>query len=103
MKKTQQKIKEFCDRHNLNHSQEISALDVLSELGEVSKEIIKSTNYGSKQFKKTENLSAELGDLLFSIITLANSLNISLEESLKFVLEKYEIRLGKGTAGSESD
>ncbi len=61
-------------------------------MGEVSKEILKSTNYGKEEFKFREEIKEELGDLLFSIIVLANQLNIDLEDSLLNVLNKYEKR-----------
>lgn len=47
MKNLQQKVKEFVEKYNLEHSAEISTLDLVTEIGEVAKEIIKSTNYGT--------------------------------------------------------
>ena len=44
-----------------------------------------------------------MGDVLYSLIVVANKLNINLEESLNLVLEKYKKRLKKGSAGSEVD
>jgi len=54
-------------------------------------------------WKYREELKSELGDLLYSIITIANSFNVDLEEALNIVLEKYKKRLNKGSAGSEND
>ena len=45
----------------------------------------------------------ELGDVLFSIITIANAFEIDLEEALNKVLKKYEKRIKKGSSGSEND
>ena len=45
----------------------------------------------------------ELGDVLFSIITIANAFEIDLEEALNKVLKKYEKRMNKGSPGSEND
>ena len=57
-----------------------------------------------KYFSKyKEEIKSELGDLLYSIITIANSFDVNLEEALKMVLEKYKKRLKKGSAGSEND
>jgi NTP pyrophosphatase (non-canonical NTP hydrolase) len=36
-----------------------------------------------------------MGDLLFSLIVLANSLNIDLNDALNLVLRKYEKRFKK--------
>lgn len=48
MKKIQQRVKEFCKKHNLEYSPEYHLLDTMSELGEVAKEVIKMTDYGKK-------------------------------------------------------
>lgn len=93
MNDLQKKVLDFVERHNLKHSPETSALDLVSEIGEVAKEILKSGNYGKNSPKPTKEMKAEIGDALYSLITLANSLNIDLEEALKMVLEKYEERI----------
>ncbi|MCX8147507.1 MAG: nucleotide pyrophosphohydrolase [Candidatus Woesearchaeota archaeon] len=107
MKELQKKIKKFCKENNLESPIEHRVLDTISELGEVAKEILKMSDYGRKpiELKKEsmEKLKPELGDLLFSVITLANSLNIDLEDALDIALKKYEKRLKKGSAGSEND
>ena len=72
-----------------------------SEVGELSKEVLKGTNYGSKNFKKTEEWKSEIGDVLFSLICIANQTDTNLEDSLNYVLDKYEKRLAaKGDLGS---
>ncbi len=103
MLKEQSIVAEFCERHNLNGSVETRLLDTLSELGEVAKEVLKSTDYGSAEFKFREELKSEIGDVFFSLITLANELQISLDEALNGALQKYERRLAKGGAGSENE
>jgi len=45
----------------------------------------------------------ELGDVLYSLITVANTFNIDLEDALLQVLEKYKKRLENGSLGSEND
>ena len=103
MKKIQEKIKKFCKENNLESPAEHKVLDAMSELGEVAKEILKMSDYGRKPLKYKEEIKSELGDLLYSIITIANSFDVDLEEALNIVLEKYEKRLKKGSAGSEND
>ncbi len=103
MKELQQRIKEFCKKHNLESSPEHKVLDTMSELGEVAKEILKMSDYGRKPIKYRDELKSELGDLFYSLITIANSFDIDLEEALDLVLEKYGKRLKKGSAGSEKD
>ena len=103
MKKLQEKIKKFCEENNLESPAEHRVLDTMSELGEVAKEILKMSDYGRKPLEYREELKSELGDLLYSIITIANSFDVDLEEALNMVLEKYKRRLNKGSAGSEND
>ena len=97
----QERIADFCKKHHLNSSPEHRALDAVSELGEVAKEILRMTDYGRKPFAYRAEVKSELGDLLFSLVALANSLHVNLDEALAMVLRKYEQRLLKGSAGSE--
>ncbi|OLS40253.1 nucleotide pyrophosphohydrolase [Bacillus sp. MRMR6] len=63
------------------------------ELGELAREV--NHHYGEKQKKTSETEKAieeELGDLLFVIICLANSLNIDLEEAHDYVMNKFATR-----------
>ena len=64
--------------------------------------MIKSSKYGKDSFVKTAQLESEMGDVLYSLITLANSLDINLEKALNIVLEKYSNRIkATGQAGSK--
>ncbi|MGV3488105.1 MAG: nucleotide pyrophosphohydrolase [Tuberibacillus sp.] len=63
------------------------------ELGELAREI--NHYYGEKPKKKTEKeytVEEELGDLLFVVICLANSLKINLTESFDRVMYKFNTR-----------
>jgi len=101
MKELQETVKRFCAEHNINLQPEIRMLDLTSEVGELAKEILKASNYGKKQLEFREEMKLELGDVLFSLITLANALGINLEEALNSLIEKYRARASKGSIGSE--
>ena len=103
MKELQEKIKRFCKEYNLESPAEHRVLDTMSELGEVAKEILKMSDYGRKPVKYREELKSELGDLMYTVITIANSFDVDLEDALNIALEKYKKRLNKGSAGSEND
>ncbi len=63
------------------------------ELGELAREI--NHYYGEKPKKDSETEKAideELGDLLFVVICLANSLGISLDDAHERVMEKFNTR-----------
>jgi NTP pyrophosphatase (non-canonical NTP hydrolase) len=79
------------------------ALDLSSEVGELCKEILKSTQYGTRAFQPTPNLEMELGDVFFSLLTLASSVNVDLDAALEKVLAKMRDRLEQtGQLGSDS-
>lgn len=101
MKQTQERIAAFVHKHDLASEAAFRTLDLVSEVGEIAKEILLMTNYGKKKGEIKEELKGEIGDTLFSLMVLANELNIDLEEALEVVLAKYEHRLKKGSAGSE--
>ena len=103
MKNIQKKIKEFCGQHNLESSPEHHLLDTVSELGELAKEVLKMSEYGKKTPEFRKEAASELGDTLYSLIRVANSLDVDLEEALEEALAKYRKRLEKGRAGSESE
>jgi NTP pyrophosphatase (non-canonical NTP hydrolase) len=104
MKKLQKKVEIFTKENNMNSSAEFRVLDLVSEIGELSKEILKMTNYGNKKLELSENVKSELGDVFFSLITIANELEIDLEDSLELILDKYQKRINKGGhSGSENE
>ena len=102
LKILQKKVDDFVKKNKLNKNIEIEMLDLISEVGELSKELLKSTEYGTKKRKITDNTKSEFGDVLFVLIRIANEHNINLDEALELVLEKYKKRLKKGGVGSEN-
>ena len=96
MNEVQKKVQLFCKKNNLSSSIEHRVLDIVSEIGELSKEILKASNYGKSSYVYNENIKLELGDVLFSLIILANSLDVNLDVALEAVLQKYEKRIEKG-------
>lgn len=103
MKSLQSKIQQFTKKYQLNSPVEHRLLDLVSEIGEVAKEVLKMSNYGRKPLECNDNLQSELGDTLYALITVANTFEIDLEEAVLGVLGKYEKRLEKRSAGSESE
>ena len=63
------------------------------ELGELAREV--NHYYGEKPKKETEKekeITDEIGDMLFVLTCLANSLNIDLEEAHNRVMHKFNTR-----------
>jgi NTP pyrophosphatase (non-canonical NTP hydrolase) len=91
------------DEFKLGIDPSARALDLSSEVGEVCKEILKSTQYKTRAFQPTPNLEMELGDAFFSLLTLASSVNVDLDSALEKVLAKMLDRLERtGQLGSGS-
>jgi len=89
----QRKVKDFCEEFDIDCSVESRVLDIISELGEISKEILKSNMYGKAQLKiVSDDLKLEIGDLYFSLLCLANQLEIELDGACESVLDKYKER-----------
>ena len=102
MQKLQKKVQDFFQDNNLELSVEHRVVDLMSEVGELSKEILLSTSYGKSEFKSTDNLKNELGDVFYSLIVLANYFDIDMEEILDQTLVKYSKRMKeKSDLGSE--
>lgn len=91
-----EKIKKF-NKNKVAHEKLMPAsariLDIQSELGELSKEYLKSTNYGTKEFVLTEDFELEYADVLYSIISLGQEMGIDIEKSVDKVLAKYQKRI----------
>lgn len=97
----QERTHQFAQKHNLAHTPGVYALDLLSELGEVAKELLKATNYGQHAPTDMPEMAGELGDLLYSLCQLATAVNVDLDQALTTALNKYEARWqAKGHLGS---
>lgn len=95
-------VSEMVKRYGLEITPELRYVDLVTEVGELGKELLKGSNYGKKTFEKTENLESEMGDILFSLTCIANSLNIDLQTALLNSIDKYQKRFNeKGSIGSE--
>jgi NTP pyrophosphatase (non-canonical NTP hydrolase) len=97
----QQTVAVFVAEHGLETTVENRSLDLVSEVGELAKEVLTASKYGYKPFTTSPQWPGELADTFFSLICLANSTNVDLNEALDAALEKYRQRLAtRGDAGS---
>jgi len=97
----QQLVEDFINKYNLQTNEHTRYIDLISEIGELGKEIIKSTNYGKHEYAQTPETNQEIGDCLFSLLALCCAMNISAEDALGKVILKYETRFHKkGDIGS---
>ncbi len=91
----QNKVKEFnnkLDCHKKPIPINARLLDISSEFGELAKEYLKATSYGTKSFENTLDFELEFGDVLYSLLSLANECNLDANVALEKVLDKYSKR-----------
>ena len=96
-------VQQFIETHGLETDVSSRLLDLVSEVGELAKESLKITNYGKQAFFPPDDTqwSAELADVFFALICIANSTGVDMDEALDAALQKYAARLSsKGDAGS---
>lgn len=92
----------FLHQHGLICGIEHRLLDLSSELGEVSKEVLKSSDYGATEAVTSPKMAEEIGDLLFCAHALAIECGLDPDERLGAALRKYETRQReKGHIGSD--
>ncbi len=97
----QETVVKFIEKYNLSCDEKIRYMDLVSEVGELGKEIIKGCEYGKQQYTKTPNSENELGDCLFSLFALCYEMNIDAKSALDKALAKYEKRFNlKGEISS---
>ena len=65
---------------------------VTEEIGELAREINDFEGYKKKRLQDDTSLELELGDLLFSIVCIANYYKIDLEQAFQKVMSKYQKR-----------
>lgn len=94
-------VEKFTKDKDIDSPVETRIIDLVSEVGELSKEVLKGTNYGNKVFDKSKEWESEIGDVFFSLICIANQTNTDLEDCLNQVIDKYQRRfITKGTLDS---
>ncbi|WP_436346134.1 MazG nucleotide pyrophosphohydrolase domain-containing protein [Natronorubrum sp. FCH18a] len=96
----QQAVAAFVDEYDLEAPPEFRLLDLVSEVGELGKDANTSTGYGAVP-EDLELATDEIGDVLFALLALADSLEVDAGDALEEAMEKYERRLGdRETPGS---
>ncbi len=94
LKDIQKEVDSWISQHEEGYWKPHEILARLTEeVGELSREI--NHRFGPKPKKHSEDpnsMGDEIGDILFTLTCLANSLKIDMDEGLQKVLEKYTIR-----------
>lgn len=97
----QRRVRAFMEQNPARDVQ-VRHIDLTSEIGELGKEILKSTNYGQTAYAPSEAAKEEMGDCLFSLLALCCAMEIDAGAALDAALRKYALRLQR-TGGMGSD
>lgn len=89
-------LREFNREHDLALTPEHRVLDLVAETGELSKEVLKASDYGDDPVELTRELADEFGDVYYCLLSLADELGIDPEAALASSLEKYRDRASEG-------
>jgi NTP pyrophosphatase (non-canonical NTP hydrolase) len=101
MLEPQRQVARFLRLHGLQHDPEIHALDLVSEVGELAKEVLLAAAYGRRSPQFRPELADEVGDALYSLLALAHVCDVDAGDALQAALSKVERRLAqRGDAGS---
>ncbi len=94
LKEAQQAVDTWISQWEEGYWPPLSNLARLTEeVGELARLI--NEEHGDKPPRAenpTDTLEDELGDILFVVITLANSLDVDLDFALRQVMDKYDVR-----------
>ncbi len=91
----QKRVDEYVGQFKAGYFPPLSNLArLMEESGELAREL--NHRFGPKKKKDSDaakdGCSEEIGDILFTLVCLANQLNISLDESISSTFEKYQTR-----------
>jgi len=89
----QERVAQILRTYSIRNDVRSRLMDVMSELGEVSKDMLKATDYGAVTPDSYASLGQELGDVYFALLALVQACDVDLEQALKQVCIKYEQRM----------
>jgi NTP pyrophosphatase (non-canonical NTP hydrolase) len=94
MKDIQGQVNDWVEQYKIGYWEPLAMVARLSEeVGEVAREV--NHRYGPKKKKSAEDnteLADELGDVIFTVACIANSLGIDLDEAFARVMAKLYAR-----------
>lgn len=94
----QKEVAELVKRFNFNWSTYVQYIHLIEEIGELGesitvKEGVRQAGSGEKAQVDHGNIEEELGDVLFTLIELANKYNMSLSKVMEDTFKRYKNKL----------
>lgn len=94
MEEMQQMVDEYIGQFKTGYFSPLASMARMTEeVGELAREV--NHYHGEKQKKTSEDekeMSEELADVLFVLITMANSLDVDLTEAFQETMDKFQTR-----------
>jgi NTP pyrophosphatase (non-canonical NTP hydrolase) len=94
MKEIVNTLSEFLIKADALMDPQSRMMDLASEVGELSKEVLKSTQYGKKEFVMTSEFKEEYGDVLYAILCMGIENGIDIEDNFNKMINKMNGRFG---------
>lgn len=96
----QERVAAFLAEHDLESDPAYRVLDLAAEVGEIAADATKSTGWGDDP-EAMAVASDEVGDALFALLAVAESLDVDASEAFDEALAKYRRRIDEtGSASS---
>lgn len=96
LKEAQEKVDNWIKKFEEGYWPPLAMLaSLIEEIGELSREINNIQGYKRKKSQSSVNVELELGDIIFSLICIANYFQIDLEKSFLKTMMKYSTRDSK--------
>lgn len=94
-------VKSFIDKQHVRCDIVMRYVDLVSEIGELGKELLKESSYGKAPLRLSPAIKDEMGDCIFALLALCAEMDVDPSEVLDHALNKYESRfLETGGIGS---
>jgi NTP pyrophosphatase (non-canonical NTP hydrolase) len=100
LKDFQKQTQEIINRFNFNWSTYVQYIHLVEEVAELGEAITvnegdRKSGSGEKALADHSDLTEEIGDALFSVIAVANKLNIDSTQALEEAFKRYQLKLEK--------
>ena len=97
-----QPLRDFIAQHNLETQPAFSLLDIMAELGELARTLLKDTDYGRRPGGADSTQMREaVGDLMFAVAYLSTLYDVDPEAALWESVHKFERTLEPNATVSE--
>ncbi len=87
-------LEDFIARHDLETAPQWSLLDIQAQLGELTRALLKQSNFGREEIQLAPEIAHEkIGDLMFSIAYFALLHNVDIETAMHDSIKRFERKL----------